>query len=125
MSDFEKYFLDNRTILGEDGNLNVEEENQDQLNSNGNSSQEFEMLMDDGEDSTNYSHEQDGSHVVNPQERIVVNKPTFENTELFELRSVGDDEFFNTEESFVEQIEEDPEKSIRLMDLLESKESCV
>ena len=83
------------------------------------------MLMDDGEDSTNYSHEQDGSHVVNPQERIVVNKPTFENTELFELRSIGDDEFFNTEESFVEQIEEDPEKSIRLMDLLESKESCV
>ena len=81
--------------------------------------------MDDGEDSTNHSDEQDESHVVNPQEGIVVNKPTFENTELFELRSIGDDEFFNTEEGFVEQIEEDPEKSIRLMDLLESKESCV
>ena len=83
------------------------------------------MLMDDGEDSTNYLHEQDASSVINPQEEIVVNKPTFENTELFELRSIGDDEFFNTEEGFVEQIEEDPEKSIRLMDLLESKESCV
>ena len=118
-------FLENRTILGKFGSSNAEEENQDLLNSNGNSSQELEMLMDDGEDSTNHSDEQDESHVVNPQEGIVVNKPTFENTELFELRSIGDDEFFNTEEGFVEQIEEDPEKSIRLMDLLESKESCV
>ena len=118
-------FLENRTILGKDGYSNAEEENQDLLNSNGNSSQEFEMLMDDGEDSTNYSHEQDASHVVNPQEGNVINEPTFENTELFELRSIGDDEFFNNEEGFVEQVEEDPEKSIRLMDLLESKESCV
>ena len=83
------------------------------------------MIMDDGEDSINHLHEQDASSVINPQEEIVVNKPTFENTELFELRSIGDDEFFNTGEGFVEQIEEDPEKSIRLMDLLESKESCV
>ena len=104
-------FLENRTILGKDGYSNAEEENQDLLNSNGNSSQEFEMLMNDGEDSSNYSHEQDARHV--------------ENTELFELRSIGDDEFFNNEEGFVEQVEEDPEKSIRLMDLLESKESCV
>ena len=90
-----------------------------------NSSQEFEMLTNNEEDSIKHSQEIDTSNTLIVNEGILINNPSFENTELFEIQSIGDEELFQTEECYVDQIEEKSEKSIRLMDLLESKESCV
>ena len=116
---FDKEFYSNNTPT-ESG-----EENKNLSSSNVNSSQEFEMLTNNEEDSIKHSQEIDTSNTLIVNEGILINNPSFENTELFEIQSIGDEELFQTEECYVDQIEEKSEKSIRLMDLLESKESCV
>ena len=115
----DKEFYSNNTLT-ESG-----EENKNLSSSNVNSSQEFEMLTNNEEDSIKHSQEIDSSNTLIVNEGILINNPSFENTELFEIQSIGDEELFQTEECYVDQIEEKSEKSIRLMDLLESKESCV
>ena len=115
----DKEFYSNNTLT-ESG-----EENKNLSSSNVNSSQEFEMLTNNEEDSIKHSQEIDTSNNLIVKEGILINNPSFENTELFEIQSIGDEELFQTEECYVDQIEEKSEKSIRLMDLLESKESCV
>ena len=115
----DKEFYSNNTLT-ESG-----EENKNLSSSNVNSSQEFEMLTNNEEDSNKHSQEIDSRNTLIVNEGILINNPSFENTELFEIQSIGDEELFQTEECYVDQIEEKSEKSIRLMDLLESKESCV
>ena len=94
-------------------------------NSNDNSFQEFERPIDNVSTNRKYSLETDGNNVVTAHEGIIINSSSFATAELFELQSIGDKELFTTEECYGEQNENDSEKSIRLMDLLESKESCV
>ena len=127
-------FLDNVT---EDNNIvsgrlqpsntneNGEEGNATLSTANDNSFQEFERLIDNGSNNKTYSLEHEGNNGVTAHEGININSSSFATAEFFELQSIGDEELFTPEECYVEKNEDDSEKSIRLMDLLESKESCV
>ena len=93
----DKEFYSNNTLT-ESG-----EENKNLSSSNVNSSQEFEMLTNNEEDSIKHSQEIDSCNTLIVNEGILINNPSFENTELFEIQSIGDEELFQTEECFVDQ----------------------